>query len=99
MAYAARNRLKAAGLTGGVTISGGGTQSLAWRQVLADVLKMPLRIARTPEVGARGAAMGAMIAAGKDFERAAGPARTASWSRARSSPTSTTRASSSIWRA
>ena len=54
MAYAARNRLKAAGLTGGVTISGGGTQSLAWRQVLADVLKMPLRIARTPEVGARG---------------------------------------------
>ena len=71
VAYAACNCLKAAGLTGEVTISGGGTQSLAWRQVLADVLKMPLKIARTPEVGARGAAMAAMISSGKDFDRVA----------------------------
>ena len=37
---------------------------MAWRQVLADVLQQPLKVARRPEVGARGAAMAAMTAAG-----------------------------------
>jgi xylulokinase/erythritol kinase len=41
---------------------------MAWRQVLADVLQQPLKIARRPEVGARGAAMAAMISAGIDFD-------------------------------
>ncbi|CAN5261942.1 FGGY-family carbohydrate kinase [soil metagenome] len=66
--YAARHCLEAAGLDGEITICGGGAESLAWRQVLADVLQQPLRIARRPEVGARGAAMAAMISAGIDFD-------------------------------
>lgn len=66
--YAARHCLEAAGLEGEVAICGGGAESRAWRQVLADVLQKPLRIARRPEVGARGAAMAAMIAAGIDFD-------------------------------
>ena len=41
---------------------------MAWRQVLADVLQRPLKVARRPEVGARGAAMAAMISAGIDFD-------------------------------
>ena len=68
--YATRHCLEAAGLDGEVTTTGGGTQSLAWRQVLADILQKPLRIAREPELGARGAAMAAMISAGIDFDRA-----------------------------
>lgn len=67
--YAARHCLEAAELDGEVTICGGGAQSESWRQVLADVLQKPLRIARRPEVGARGAAMAAMISAGQDFDR------------------------------
>ena len=66
--YAARHCLEAAGLEGEISISGGGAESSAWRQVLADVLQKPVRIARRPEVGARGAAMAAMIAAGMDFD-------------------------------
>jgi len=41
---------------------------MAWRQVLADVLQQPLKVARRPEVGGRGAAMAAMTAAGMDFD-------------------------------
>ncbi|CAN5848633.1 FGGY-family carbohydrate kinase [soil metagenome] len=67
--YAARHCLEAAGLDGEIAICGGGAQSEAWRQVLADILQQPLRIARRPEVGARGAAMAAMISAGQDFDR------------------------------
>lgn len=66
IAYAARQCLEAAGLAvaGEVAICGGGAQSAAWRQILADVLQRPLRIARQPEVGARGAALAAQAAAG-----------------------------------
>ncbi len=66
--YTARHCLEAAGLEGEVAICGGGAESEAWRQVLADILQKPLKIARRPEVGARGAAMAAMIAAGHDFD-------------------------------
>jgi len=69
VAYAARNCLEAAGLTGEIAICGGGSESRAWRQMLADVLHKPLRIARKPEVGARGAAMATLIAAEEDFDR------------------------------
>ena len=66
--YAARHCLEAAGLNGEVALSGGGAESSAWRQVLADVLQKPLRIARRPEVGARGAAMATMISGEIDFD-------------------------------
>lgn len=66
--YAARHCLDAAGLQGEVTLCGGGAESHAWRQILADVLQKPLTIARGPEVGARGAAMAAMVAADIEFD-------------------------------
>jgi erythritol kinase len=69
--YAARHCLEAAGLDGEVSICGGGSESRAWRQVLADVLGSSLKISRRPEVGARGAAMAAMTAMGTDFDHAA----------------------------
>lgn len=73
VAYAARHCLEAAGLAAGgeVAICGGGARSAGWRQILADVLGRPLRIARPPEVGARGAALAALAAAGQavDVER------------------------------
>jgi erythritol kinase (D-erythritol 1-phosphate-forming) len=68
--YAARHCLEAAGLEGEVAICGGGVESAAWRQILADVLQKPLRIARRPEVGARGAAIAALIASERDFDYA-----------------------------
>ena len=66
MAYAARHCLDTAGLAPGgkIFICGGGTRSLAWRQILADVLQRPLHLARQPEVGARGAALAALDAGG-----------------------------------
>lgn len=65
IAYAARHCLDAAGLapTATVTITGGGARSPGWRQILADILNRPLRLAREPEVGARGAALAALAAA------------------------------------
>lgn len=66
--YAARHCLEAAGLEGEVAICGGGVESAAWRQILADVLQKPLRIARRPEVGARGAAVAALITSDRDFD-------------------------------
>ncbi|MCL6437613.1 MAG: carbohydrate kinase [Rubrobacteraceae bacterium] len=70
VAYAARHCLQTAGLEGEITICGGGVESQAWRQIFADVLQRPLKIARKPEVGARGAAMAALISAGEDFDAA-----------------------------
>jgi erythritol kinase len=64
IAYAARHCLDAAGLTGTLTVCGGGAASVGWLQVLSDVMQRPLRIARGPEVGARGAAMAAAAATG-----------------------------------
>jgi sugar (pentulose or hexulose) kinase len=57
LAFAAKHCFEAAGLTGEVAVCGGGTGSEAWLQVFADVLGRPLRVARGPEVGARGAAL------------------------------------------
>lgn len=71
VAYAARHCLESAGLaaTATVSICGGGVRSAAWRQILADVLQRPLVLARQPEVGARGAAMIALEAAGHPVDR------------------------------
>lgn len=70
IAYAARHCLDAAGLspTGTVTISGGGGRSAELQRLLASVLGRPLRIARGPEPGARGAAIVARLARGDAFD-------------------------------
>jgi sugar (pentulose or hexulose) kinase len=49
-------------------VCGGGSNSATWLQMFADVLQHPLKVARRPEVGARGAAMAAMQAAGYGFD-------------------------------
>lgn len=56
--YAARHCLEAAGLTGSLSVCGGGTHSPAWMRLLADVLGRPLRVVEG-EVGARGAVLAA----------------------------------------
>jgi erythritol kinase (D-erythritol 1-phosphate-forming) len=71
IAYAARHCLDEAGLTGSLTVCGGGAASAGWLQVLSDVMQRPLRIARGPEVGARGAAMAAAATTGAGIDAAA----------------------------
>ena len=68
VAYAARHCIEAAGLTGRVSVCGGGSNSQTWSQMVADVLQRPLHVARRPEVGARGAALVAMQVAGIDYD-------------------------------
>lgn len=74
LAYAARQCLEAAGLTGRVVVCGGGTGSLPWLRTFASVLGRPLEIARSPEVGARGAVISALLATGQ-------PVDVATWTR------------------
>jgi sugar (pentulose or hexulose) kinase len=57
IAYAARHCFEAAGLGGELWVCGGGAQSRGWLEIFASVLGRPLRLARGPEVGARGAAL------------------------------------------
>jgi sugar (pentulose or hexulose) kinase len=73
VAYATRHCLEAAGLgpSGRVVLGGGGVRSRGWRQILADVLGRPVLLGRQPEIGARGAAMAALDAAGVPYDRAA----------------------------
>ncbi len=59
IAFAARHCLEAAGLTGTLTVTGGGARSQAWLQIFADVLGRPLRLAQE-ETGARGAVLAAV---------------------------------------
>jgi sugar (pentulose or hexulose) kinase len=70
IAYTVRHCLESAGLgaQAQVFLSGGGVRSTEWQQILANVLQRPLALARQPEVGARGVAMAALIAAGRDFD-------------------------------
>ncbi len=70
IAYAVRHCLESAELGAGahVFLSGGGVRSAGWRQILTDVLQRPLALARQPETGARGAAMAALAAAGRQFD-------------------------------
>ena len=56
IAFAARHCLEAAGLTGELTVAGGGARSGPWLQIFADVLSRPLRLAPA-ETGARGAVL------------------------------------------
>ncbi len=50
--------------SGPARISGGGSQSPLWTQLLADTLRLPLETVDTDEAGARGAAVLAGLAAG-----------------------------------
>ncbi|MNZ65035.1 L-xylulose/3-keto-L-gulonate kinase [compost metagenome] len=43
-------------------MSGGGSRSQHWPQIMADVLEIPLRVAEARETGALGAAIGAAVA-------------------------------------
>lgn len=68
LAYTARHCFESAGRSGRIVVAGGGTGSSAWMQVFADVLEVPLQIARTPEVGARGAVLAGAEARGKALD-------------------------------
>jgi sugar (pentulose or hexulose) kinase len=71
LAFAARQCLQAAGLTGRLLVCGGGTRSLPWLRLIASVLGRPIELARAPEVGARGAVVAALQATGRDADVAA----------------------------
>lgn len=71
LAYAARHCFEMAGRSGRLVVCGGGTGSRAWMRVFADVLGAPLELARTPEVGARGAVLVAAGALGEQPDTAA----------------------------
>jgi sugar (pentulose or hexulose) kinase len=75
LAFAARQCLQAAGLTGRLLVCGGGTRSLPWLRLIASVLGRPIELARTPEVGARGAVLAALQAIGRpvDMDRWTAP--------------------------
>nr|WP_037840931.1 FGGY-family carbohydrate kinase [Streptomyces sp. NRRL F-5126] len=75
IAFAARHCLEAAGLTGELGVCGGGARSLPWLRVFADVLGRPLKVARGPEPGARGAVLAALAARGADLGLAVDTAR------------------------
>ena len=68
LAYAARHCVEAANITGTLSVCGGGSNSAIWSQMIADALQRPIQIARRPEVGARGASMAAMDAAGISYD-------------------------------
>jgi erythritol kinase (D-erythritol 1-phosphate-forming) len=70
LAYAARHCFEVAGHSGRVVACGGGTGSPGWLQVFADVLGTPIQLARTPEVGARGAVLSALRARGDEVDAA-----------------------------
>jgi len=70
IAFAARDCFEAAGLTGQLSVCGGGTRSREWLQVFADVLDRPLRLARAAGIGARGAVLAHLRASGEDPDAA-----------------------------
>lgn len=70
VAFAARHCIESAGLTGRLSVCGGGANSTTWTQMIADVLQLPLRVAPKPEVGARGACLAAIDVVGLDHDRA-----------------------------
>ncbi|MEW1864115.1 FGGY-family carbohydrate kinase [Streptomyces sp. NPDC088194] len=69
IAFAARHCLEAAGLTGRLAVCGGGARNPAWLRLFADVLGRPLRVARGPEPGARGAVLAGVAAHGDTLGR------------------------------
>jgi sugar (pentulose or hexulose) kinase len=69
LAFSARHALGTAGIAPGVvTLTGGGSRAPAFRQLLADILDLPIHIAPQPETAARGAVIAGMIAAGIPYD-------------------------------
>lgn len=60
IAFAARDCFASTPLTGRLLVCGGGARSRSWLRIFADVLQRPIHVARTPEVGARGAVLSAL---------------------------------------
>lgn len=71
IAFAARDCFEATELGDRLLVCGGGARSRPWLQIFADVLQRPLHVARTPEVGARGAVLAALSATGRSVNEAA----------------------------
>jgi len=69
IAYAARHCIEAIGITGNISISGGGANSRLWCQLLANVLNRPLALAPRSEIGARGAAIAVMDSLDIDYDQ------------------------------
>ncbi|MFV0457908.1 MAG: FGGY family carbohydrate kinase [Actinomycetales bacterium] len=68
LAYAARDCFDAAGLTGRLVVCGGGARSRAWLRIFASVLNRPLLVARSPQVGAKGAVVAALDTVGIEYD-------------------------------
>lgn len=78
IAFSIRQSFETMGeLTGVMSLSGGGSRAPAFRQMLADVLGVPVRIAPQPEPAARGAVIAGMIAAGTAYDHGTWTAPTA----------------------
>lgn len=78
LAFSARHALGSSGLVPGVvTLTGGGSRAPAFRQLLADILALPIHIAPQPETAARGAVIAGMIAAGIPYDHVIWTAPTA----------------------
>ncbi|RCK48030.1 FGGY-family carbohydrate kinase [Thalassospira profundimaris] len=56
-----------------IILSGGGARSTIWPQIIADILELPLSVAKCQETGALGAAMAAAVGVGMyhDYDQAA----------------------------
>jgi L-xylulokinase len=68
------HRLRASGASfDKIVLSGGGARSPIWPQIIADILELPLTVARCQETGALGAAMAAAVGSGMyhGYEQAA----------------------------
>jgi erythritol kinase (D-erythritol 1-phosphate-forming) len=68
LAYTARHCFEVAGRSGRIVVAGGGAKSSNWMQMFADVLEVPLELARNPEVGARGAVLAGAQARGEELD-------------------------------
>lgn len=68
------DKLRATGVTfDTIILSGGGARSNIWPQIIADILELPLTVAKCQETGALGAAMAASVGVEMyhDYEQAA----------------------------
>lgn len=63
--------------TGIVSLTGGGSRAPAFRQLLADIMGVPLHIAPQPETAARGAVIAGMLSAGIPYDHVAWTAASA----------------------
>jgi erythritol kinase len=70
VAFSARHCLTTLGVTGEISVSGGGVRSEEWLQIFADVLGAPLHLPGDTCVGARGAALRAWHALGAGVDDA-----------------------------